>query len=146
MAVLTSGGISSVAIALLTRQLVLPQTVTAIPGDEFAGSNGDTITVRVPQPSASRTQDNPGDTLVADEVDEVPVTVQVNHLYHLKNVSDQQLSLEIEDFARQITRPQTEAVAVGAEDQVASVMNGAEASLSIADDGSNIEEVILEAR
>lgn len=123
MAVLTAQGISRVAIALLTRRLALPRTATMLPGEEFAGSNGDTITVRVPQPSAASVQLNKGDTLVAADVNEVPVSVTLRHLYHLKNVSDQELSMELEDFARQVTLPQVRAVAIGAEDEMATAMN-----------------------
>jgi hypothetical protein len=59
MAILTAKGISSVALELLTRQLVLVPTVTNVPGSEFMGPNGGTITVRVPQPSAARTRARP---------------------------------------------------------------------------------------
>lgn len=131
MAVLTAKGISGVAIALLNRTLVLPQTVTRIPGAEFAGSNGDTITVRVPQPGTAQTQANRGDPLTPADVDEIPVDVSVSHLYHLKNISDQELSLDLENFARQVTRVQTEAVAVGAEDELAGAMNDLTASADI---------------
>ena len=123
MAVLTAAGISRAALALLVRRLALPRTTTMIPGDEFAGSNGDTITVRVPQPNAARTQASAGAALTADDVSEVGVDVTLAHLYSLKNVSDQELSLQLEDFARQITRVQVAAVAIGAEDEVATAMN-----------------------
>lgn len=123
MAVLTAQGISRVAIALLIRRLALPRTATLIPGDEFSGSNGDTITVRVPQPGSARTQSSAGDALTADDVDEIPVDVTLNHLYHLKNVTDQEMSLDLENFARQITAVQVGAVAVGAEDELATAMN-----------------------
>lgn len=146
MAVLTSAGISRVNIELLVRMLALPRTVTAIPGSEFAGDNGDTITVRVPQPGAARTQSTPGATLTADDVEEIPVNVALAHLYHLKNVTDEELSLDIVDFARQVSRVQMEAVATGAEDELAGAMNGLSADLSIAADGSDMEEQILEAR
>lgn len=146
MAVLTAQGISRVAVALLVRQLVLPMTVTRVPGAEFAGSNGDTITVRVRQPRAARTQTNPGDTLTADAINEVPVDVTLSHLYDLANITDQDLSLNLENFASQVTQPQTESVATGAEDQVAGVMNDLTSDLTIDADGSNMEEIILEAR
>lgn len=124
MAVLTAKGIAGVALELLTRQLVLPRTVTMIAPEDFSGPNGGTITVRVPQPSASRTQASPGAALTADDVSEIPVDVSLSHLYHLKNVTDQEMSYSIEDFARQVTRPQIEAVAAGAEALLAGVMNG----------------------
>lgn len=123
MAVLTAKGISSVAIELLIRRLVLARTLTLVPGDEFAGSNGDTITLRVPQPSASRTQASPGAALTADDVSEIPQDVTLKHLYHLKNITDQELSYSLEDFARQITKPQVNAVAAGVEAEVVAAMN-----------------------
>lgn len=123
MSVLTAQGISKVAIELLVRRLALPRTVTMVPGSDFKGGNGDTVTVRVPQPSAARTQASPGATLTADDVSEVGVDVTLAHKYHLKNITDQELSYNLEDFARQITRPQVEAVAIGIEDSLAAVIN-----------------------
>lgn len=145
MAVLTAQGISQVAIELLVRTLVLPRTVTAIPGREFAGSNGDTITVRVPQPGAARTQATPGSSITYDDVDEVAVDVSLSHLYHGKRLSDEELSLDLENFSRQVGRVQTSAVAIGAEDELATAMNGLtadEADLT----ASNVETKILNAR
>lgn len=130
MAVLTAQGIASVAVNLLYRELVLPRTVTIVPGAEFSGPNGATITVRVPQPGSART-DAPGSTLTADDVTEIPVDVTLGHLYHLKNVSDDELSMELENFARQITAVQVGAVAVGAEDKIATAMNNLSANSSI---------------
>ncbi|MCI0632513.1 MAG: phage capsid protein [Actinobacteria bacterium] len=124
MAVLTAQGISRVAIDLLVRRLALPRTATMLPAEEFAGSNGDTITVRVPQPGAALIQAGPGAALTPADVNEVPVDVTLAHVYHLKNVSDQELSMQLEDFARQVTRVQVNAVAIGVEDQMAAAMNG----------------------
>lgn len=122
MAVLTAKGISKVAIELLQRSLVLPRSVTMVPGEEFAGSNGDTITIRVPQPGSART-DASGSTLTADDVSEVAQDVQVGHLYHLKNITDAELSMSLEDFAYQVTRTQVGAVARGVEGKLVTVMN-----------------------
>ena len=146
MAVLTAQGISALAIELLTRLLVLPGTVSRVPGAEFAGSNGDTITVRVPQPSTARTQSSAGATITYDDVTEVPVHVTMSHLYHGKLVSDQELSMRLEDFGRQITRVQVAAVATRAEGLLAAAMNAQAADASIDATGANIEELILEGR
>lgn len=123
MAVLTAKKISQLAIAMLTRKLVLSRTVSIVPGGEFAGSNGDTVTIRVPQPSASREQSTPGADITFDDTDEVPVDVTLAHLYHGKLISDEQASLELEDFGRQVLRVQVEAVARGAENKVAAAIN-----------------------
>jgi hypothetical protein len=132
MAVLTAKGISSLAIALLSRKLVLPMTASRIPGGEFAGSNGDTITVRVPQPGAARTQATPGATITYDDVSEVAVDVAMTHLYHAKRVSDEEMSMDIEDFGRQVTRTQVDAVATGAEDLIATALAAVPASVTLA--------------
>lgn len=146
MAVLTAKGISALAVEMLTRKLVLPNTVSRIPGDEFGGGSGDTVTVRVPQPTTARKQATRGATITYDDVNEVPVDVKLEHLYHAKRISDQELTFDIANFGRQVTLPQVEAVAAGAEAELATVMNGLTSQLSINADGSNIEAVILEAR
>jgi hypothetical protein len=138
MAVLTAQGISDVAIELLTRRLVLPNTVTRIPGGEFAGDNGDTITVRVPQPGLAREQEQRGAEIDFDDVYEVPVDVQMKHLYHAKLTSDEEMSFDIKNFARQVTRVQVDAVGVKAEDQLGAVMNALTGDGEVAGDGSDI--------
>jgi len=146
VAVLTARGISSLAVELLTRTMVLPMTVARVPGTDFAGDNGDTVTVRVPQPSTARTQATPGADITYDDVDEVPVNVTVSHLYHGKLVSAQELTYSLEDFGRQITRVQVTAVANGAENLIATAMNNLSVDATIDADGSDVEDVILEAR
>lgn len=151
MAVLTAKGLSAVALELLQRSLVLPKTVTNVPGTEFSGSNGDTITIRVPQPGASRKQATAGAALTADDVTEIPVDVKLAHVYHLKRISDQELSYSLEDFARQVTRVQVGAVATGAEDEIIAAMNVAAAEgvgyqfAKVASD-ADTKKVVLAAR
>jgi hypothetical protein len=122
-----------------------------VPGDEFSGGNGDTITVRVPQPAAARTQASAGSALTADALNEVPVDVTLSHKYHLHNVTDQELTYEIEDFARQITLPQVQAVALGVEDSLASVINalsgeGAAVNWDSTPTEADDKDTILDAR
>ncbi len=131
MALLTAQGISNVAIEFLRRQLALPRTVTMVPGSEFSGSNGDTITLRVPLAMTARTQASRGAALTADTNSEVGVDVTMAHKYSLRNLSDQEIEFDIEDFARQITLPQSEAVAIGVEDVLTTVMNALAADDSV---------------
>lgn len=145
MALVTAQGISSLMVPLLRRTVVLPNTVSRIPGGEFSGSNGDTITVRVRQPRSANIQSSPGASLTYTSVDEVDVDVSVAHIYDGVNVTDQELSLEIVNFASQITAPQLAAVATGAEDELATAMNDVTADATDLDD-SNVEDYILEAR
>lgn len=149
MTLLTAQGISDVALALLRRRIVLPRTFTQIPGSDFDGSNGDTITVRVPVPSAARTQ-TAGQSITYDDIDEVPVEVTMTHLYHGKLISDEEANMELEDFARQITRVQVAAVAIGAEDLAAAAINdlSVDATIEFAATASDADTkaVVLAAR
>lgn len=146
MALLTAKQISAAAIGLLTRELVLPMTVVRINGGEFAGSNGDTVTVRVPQPGTALEQATPGETITYDDITEVGVDVSLAHLYHAKRVTDEELSLDVVDFGAQITAVQVAAVATGAENQLAAAMNGLSVDESIALNGSDVSAKILKAR
>ena len=132
MAVLTAQGVSSLAVSLLVRQLSLPMTVSRIPGGEFAGDNGDTITVRVRTPRSARTQTNPGDAITYDALSETSVDVKLAHLYDATRLTDQDLSLNLVDFGVQVTQPQTASVAIGAEDKLAAAMNAVSADDSFA--------------
>lgn len=148
MAILTAKGIAALNIELLTRSLVLPMTVSRVSSADYAGPNGGTITVRVPQPGAARTQSAAGDTITYDDVTEIPVDVSLAHLYHGKLVSDQELTYSIEDFGRQISRVQVNAVATGAEDKIASVMNAltADGSFAFTETNADTKAKLLVAR
>jgi hypothetical protein len=121
---LTSQPISQLAIELLRRSLVLVATVSRIPGDEYAGPSGGTVTLRVPQPRTAREQSTPGESITYDNVEEEKVDVSLVHLYDAALVTDEDLSLTIESFGSQVLYPQVESIARAAEDQLADVMNG----------------------
>lgn len=148
MAFLTAQGISSVAIELLSRSLVLPMTVTRIPGAEFSGPNGSTISVRVPVPRTANTQNAGGGSLTPADVDEVEEQVSISHLYDLVNLDEYELNLDIDNFASQVTRLQVEAVARGAEDTICTAMNGLSADLEFALTASaaDTKDVVVAAR
>ncbi|MCZ7525757.1 MAG: hypothetical protein M5U14_04820 [Acidimicrobiia bacterium] len=81
MAVLTAQSISSLALELLRRSLVLPAPSPVSPVASSAGPNGATITVRVRQSRQSRVQETPGAPISYDAINEVSVPVTVRHLY-----------------------------------------------------------------
>lgn len=120
---LTAAQISRLAVALLNRSLMLPQTVSKIPGAEYAGPNGGTVTVMVPTPLAAREQVTPGTQITWDDVAETPVDVAVKHLYSAVKVTDEELTMTLVEYGRQVAANQVNAVAVKAEDQVAAAMN-----------------------
>lgn len=123
MALLTAQGIANIALPLLSRMLVLPRTVTMVPAAGFAPPNGGTISVRVRTPRSARTQSTAGASITYDDQNEIEVPVTLSHLYDAYHVTDEDQTLALEDFASQITEPQVESVAVGAEDTIATAMN-----------------------
>lgn len=150
MALLEAQGIAGLASALLTRTLTLVQTVARIPGNDFSGPNGSTITLRVRQPVLAREQVTPGATITFDDMLETSVNVTLAHLYRATHVTDEDLSHTLEDFGAQVLQPLVAGVATGAEDELAQAMNGLTADPAIEfpliPDPAADEAVILAAR
>jgi hypothetical protein len=141
--------ISSLAVELLARSIVLPGTVSRVPGTDYRGTGG-TITLRVPQRRTALEQANPGDAITIGAIDETPVTFDLSHWYDAVRVSDEDLTLSIEDFGRQVLQPMIAAIAEAGEDRLAAAMNAASASATIefglSPDPSADENVILAMR
>ena len=131
MSLLTSAPISQLAVELLRRTLVLPATVARVPAPEYSGPSGGTVTLRVPQPRTANKQATPGSLITYSDLDEVAVDVSVNHWYDATRVTDEDLSMALQDFGSQILLPQVAAVAEAAEDELAGVMNGLTLDASI---------------
>jgi len=148
MAVLTAQGIARVAIPLLSRKLSIGRTVTMVSADGFAPPNGETITVRVRQPRSARTQASAGAAITYDDQTEIPVDVSLGHIYDAYHVTDEDLTYSIEDFAYQITEPQVESVAVGAEQTLYTVMNAlsADDSFALSASDADTENLLQTAR
>ncbi|MBB0231960.1 hypothetical protein, partial [Streptomyces calidiresistens] len=147
MALVTSTRISRLAIMLLSRRLALPMTVQRVPSDEYTGPSGGTVVIRVPVPREAKIQENAGDPLDFSEVDEVPVETGMEHVYDGARVTIQQRSMSIENLTQQLVVPQVRAVAVGAENILAEVMNALPIEYEVTGGAnSNIDAAILAAR
>lgn len=148
MAVLTAQGIARTVVPLLSRKLVLPRTVTMVSAAGFSPPNGETITVRVRAPRTARTQATPGASITYDSIAQIPVDVSLSHLYDAVHITDESLTYEIEQFASEVTEPQVDSVAAGAESELYTVMNGlsADASFALSASDSDTESKIMTAR
>lgn len=115
------------AVLLLRREIVLPALVWTQPDAAFRGAKDDTITLRVPAVLASRTRVmRGGAAMIADEFTETSVPVKLaTHVYSLLKISDEELTLDIRDFAAQVLAPQMKAVAEGLEDVIAAALTAA---------------------
>lgn len=115
------------ALLLLQREIVLPRLVWTQPDDEFIGALNDTVNLRVPAVIDARTRTLRSTTgLTADDLTETSVPVVLDtHVYSLLNITDEQLTLDIRDFAVQVLAPQMRAIAEGMEDTIADALAGA---------------------
>lgn len=149
-----AGQIVNAAALLLEREIVLPRLVWTQPSANFVGALDDTITLRVPATFSSRTRTMRSSSgLTADDLTETSVPVQLtDHIYKLLNITDEQLTLDITDFATQVLNPQVRAVARGMEDVIASELQSATATEMVSVDTSSAPSsgeafaVLVEAR
>lgn len=127
--------IAATALGLLQREIVLPGLVWKDAGGSFVGAAGDTITMRVPARTQARSRTLRGARGLAseglgiiqmDELTEHSVDVTLDEaIYSAIPVTDEELTLDINDFAAQILAPQVRAVAEGLENKLAAEMVGA---------------------
>ena len=144
---LSASLISSTAVGLLTRNLLLPMTVTRESGLNFSGATGDTVNIRVRAKIAARTQATPGAAITYDDVTEETVPLQVGHLYNATKIPDEAMTWSIENFGVQILEPQMAGIAEGAENAVATVMNTLTNDAStVVTDSATAKAGVLEAR
>lgn len=144
MAFVTSASVSELAIDLLSAELSLTQTVLQVPSTDVAPPSGGTTLLRVPVPRVAKIQPR-GGALVYSQIDEDEVEFDVEHVYDAATVTEHQRSLDIVNFGRQVTRPQVRAVASGAEQQLADVMNDLAVDRPVPLDGTGLDNEVANA-
>jgi hypothetical protein len=127
--------ITAAGLGLLEREIVLPALVWKNAGGSFVGVAGDTITMRVPARTQSRSRTLRGQRGLAsegtgiiqmDELTETSVDVTLDEdIYSAIPITDEELTLDISDFGSQILGPQVRAVAEGLENKLAEEMTSA---------------------
>lgn len=125
--IIKAGQIVQAATLLLQREVVLPRLVWRQPDAAFRGALNDTITLRVPAVRTAQTRTMRSDVpLSPTDLTEtsVPVTLDT-HVYDLLNIRDEELTLDIVDFAAQVLNPQMRAVAEGMEDVIGTALGAA---------------------
>ena len=151
-AFLTAERISRTALALLRRDIVLPRLVWAQADADFRGAKDDTVTLRVPAVLTARDYGMRNDRtnpIVIDDLAELSVDVKLtSQPYSAVAITDEQLTLDIADFAGQVLDPQTRAVAEKLEDTIAAALDAADvpADSEIELDEDNPVHTALDAR
>lgn len=120
------------ALGVLMRETVLPQLVWRDAAGDFAGVKDDTITIRVPAFTTSRTRVlRSAGPLVMDDLSETSVDVKLDtDVYKGVLVTDENLTLDISDFGAQVLSPILRAVVMGIEDELADTISGADYALT----------------
>lgn len=131
--------VARTGIALVRDDLVLAQTVNSDYAAEFGGGKGSTVDVRVPATLTARTRAlGATSAITLDDLTESTVPVSLSEMaYSAVAVTDEDLTLNIEDFARQVLTPQTIALTERVENVVAAVLNGLTEDNTIAWDATS---------
>jgi len=126
-AFLTAERVVSTALGLLQRELTLPRLVWRDAAGDFRGAKNDTISIRVPAYAPARTRDlRSGSARTRDELTERKVDVTLDtDVYKDVKVTDEQLTLDIADFGRQVLNPMMLGVAQALEQEVADEITAA---------------------
>lgn len=139
------------AVLLLQREIVLPRLVWRQADANFVGALDDTITLRVPAVLSSRSRVMRSTTaLTFDEFAETAVPVKLDtHVYSGLKIKDEELTLDIRDFAAQVVAPQMRAVAEGMENVIAAELTAADSAYDDIDFVEGTDDpykVLVEAR
>jgi len=137
------------AVEILQRQRVLQSLVTTDGLGDFGGSAQDTINIRIPAIAGahSRTLRASDRTLTTDDLVEhtIPVTL-TDHVYSAIKLTDEQRTLDINDFARQVVMPQVSAMAYKLEDNIAALIDSPTYENQVEIDPTDVFPAFVDAR
>ena len=120
---------------MLQRELVLPRLVQRYGRADFQGAKDDTINIRIPSLLLGREYEWRTRTapIEIDELSEETIAVTLDkHVYSAVQITDEELTLDIESWGDQVARPQIRAVAEKLEGYVATAMGAANFRHSVA--------------
>jgi len=136
------------ALALLEREVILPMLVWRDAVGDFRGSKNDTISIRLPSyTSARKNALRSGDVRVRDSLAERKVDVTLDtRLYKDIEVTDENFTLDILDFTKQVMSPCLRSIVRGYEDEVGELMSGATYATELVLDEANPYKTFVAAR
>jgi hypothetical protein len=136
------------ALGLLEREVTLPRLVWRDAVGDFRGAKKDAITVRLPAYANAHTRAlRSGASRVQSELVERSVDLHLTKdVYMDVPISDEQLTLDIEDFGAQVLNPVNAAVARAVEDELAATIAGAPYHTVVSTPPDGILAATVEAR
>lgn len=136
------------ALGQLEREIIMPSLVWRDAGGNFKGVKDDTISLRLPAYTVARTRTlRAGTPITVDELDEVKVDITLDtDVYKAVGVTDENMTLDIVDFADQVSTPIVRAVARGVEDAVIAEMEDATYAQTVYVDSDDPYLALVDAR
>lgn len=136
------------SLGLLEREVVLPRLVWRDAGGDFRGAKGDAITLRLPAYAVAKKRAlRSGATRTKSALHERKVVVTLDtDVYMDVPVTDEELTLDIEDFGSQVLAPVNAGIARGLEDELITTITGADYDLEDAIDLNDLKGSFAEAR
>lgn len=136
------------ALGLLVRDTVLARTVWRNAAGDFVGAKGDTITIRLPAyAQAHKRAMRSGDARSKSKLVERAVDVKLtDNIYAVVEVTDEELTLDIESFNGQVTAPMMASVVRAIEDEVITEVQSADYDWHLALDQDNPHETFFRGR
>lgn len=137
------------AVEILQRQRVLQALVTTDGLGDFGGSSNDTINIKVPAIAGAhtRTLRSADRSLTTDDLVEYNIPVQLtDHVYSAIKLTDEQRTLDITDFVRQVGMPQVQAMAYTLEDKIADLVDSPNYDEVLAINPSDTFPAFIDAR
>lgn len=129
--------IARATVGLLYRELTVARTVwsDAIDPGEFTGALDDTVSMRVPARRVARKRTlRAGTAIVNDTSTEFSVPVKLDtDVYNGAPITDEELTLDITDFAAQVLSPQVRAVVEGVDEEVIDEIENADYGSMVVD-------------
>jgi len=119
---------ANLAVAALFRDTVLTNTVTRTDGAAFRGALDDTITFKMPGVTVARdyewrTRVNP---IVLDKIGRSVISIKLDtHTYNAIPITDEELTLDLENFSREVLVPQSEALGKRLDGKIAAALRAA---------------------
>jgi hypothetical protein len=140
--------VAATAVAMLRDDLKIARTVSRKFEANFGGGKGSVVNVRVPATlKARRRALDAGTAIVLDNVTEDTIAVSLDHMaYSAVPVTDEELTLRIEDFAKQILAPQVVAIAEDVENVVVETLQGVAEDTTLAYDAAKPSSTFVQAR
>lgn len=136
------------ALGLLEREVVLPRLVWRDAAGDFRGAKDDTISIRLPAYAIAKSRAlRSGATRSKSTLHQRKVDVTLDtDVYMDVPISDEELTLDIEDFGADVLTPVIAGVARGLEDELVSEITGATYANSFAIDLADLKGSFAEAR